>query len=97
MAGHLEFRAFSLSKQLALVRAEGTYLAPRSNQAFWEPKLARNKQRDGRAQLALDAAGWRVLVVWECELKWASRGATLAKLTADILQQEMAWEYLQAA
>lgn len=56
---------------------------------------------DGRFVLvppqAAQLLGWRVLIVWECELKKANRGATLAKLTADILQQEMAWEYLQAA
>ena len=35
---------------------------------FWEPKLAGNRLRDLRDQAALKAAGWRILVVWECEL-----------------------------
>lgn len=70
---------------------------PRTNPEKWEAKLQGNVARDQRHQQALRDAGWRVLVVWECELKKAHRGATLARLTADILQQEMAWEYLQAA
>jgi DNA mismatch endonuclease (patch repair protein) len=41
---------------------------PKSRLDFWEPKLAANAARDSRAQLALREAGWRVLVVWECEL-----------------------------
>jgi DNA mismatch endonuclease, patch repair protein len=32
------------------------------------PKLARNVERDGRTIKALKELGWRVLVVWECEL-----------------------------
>jgi len=41
--------------------------APRSNQTYWMPKLARNKERDGKSIAALEAAGWQVLVIWECE------------------------------
>jgi DNA mismatch endonuclease (patch repair protein) len=41
---------------------------PKSRLGFWEPKLTANHQRDVRNQATLSAAGWRVLVVWECEL-----------------------------
>jgi DNA mismatch endonuclease (patch repair protein) len=41
----------------------------RSNLAYWEPKLARNRSRDARARAALEAAGWTVLTIWECELQ----------------------------
>lgn len=41
---------------------------PRSNVDFWLPKLRANRERDGRNLLALEALGWRVLVLWECEL-----------------------------
>jgi len=41
---------------------------PKTKLDFWKPKLDGNAERDSRAQLALQAAGWRVLVVWECEL-----------------------------
>jgi DNA mismatch endonuclease (patch repair protein) len=40
---------------------------PGSNSAYWGPKLARNAERDRTALLALAKAGWRVLVIWECE------------------------------
>lgn len=33
------------------------------------PKLARNAERDREARQALEAIGWRVLAVWECETK----------------------------
>ena len=65
---------------------------PRSNTGFWVPKLERNVQRDTRTHQALRDAGWRVLVVWECELKRAVRGATLSWLTANILGDEWEWE-----
>lgn len=42
---------------------------PKSNVDYWALKLENNKQRDNVQQQALDALGWRVLVVWECELR----------------------------
>lgn len=41
---------------------------PRSNQPYWGPKIARNKERDHEQTLALEAAGWRVLRFWGHEL-----------------------------
>jgi DNA mismatch endonuclease (patch repair protein) len=42
---------------------------PRSNRDYWVSKVRRNRERDQAARSALEAAGWRVEVVWECELK----------------------------
>lgn len=42
---------------------------PKSNTEFWQKKLARNVERDLAKQKALEEAGWRVIVVWECETK----------------------------
>lgn len=42
---------------------------PKTNQDYWIPKIQRNKQRDEVNTAALKADGWRVLTVWECELK----------------------------
>jgi DNA mismatch endonuclease (patch repair protein) len=42
---------------------------PSSNLAYWKPKLQRNKDRDQKSRTALEAEGWRVLVVWDCETK----------------------------
>lgn len=41
---------------------------PKSNTAFWEQKFERNTARDARNAASLQALGWNVLVVWECEL-----------------------------
>lgn len=43
--------------------------APRSNTGYWQPKLARNVERDKAAQRALFESGWESLTLWECELK----------------------------
>ncbi|WP_316214609.1 very short patch repair endonuclease [Bradyrhizobium sp. SZCCHNR2035] len=40
---------------------------PKSNTAYWQPKLARNKERDVRHKRLLKQMGWKVLTVWECE------------------------------
>ena len=42
---------------------------PASRREYWEPKLARTKARDAAALRALRKAGWRVRVVWQCELE----------------------------
>lgn len=42
---------------------------PKSNQDFWGPKLLRNRQRDIDYIAMLEKTGWKVIVVWECELK----------------------------
>jgi DNA mismatch endonuclease, patch repair protein len=42
---------------------------PGSNAGYWQPKLARNVERDGQALAALKSCGWSVLVIWECETK----------------------------
>lgn len=43
--------------------------SPKSKLEYWGPKLALNRERDRRKQRELRRAGWRVLVVWQCELK----------------------------
>lgn len=42
---------------------------PRSRLDFWGPKLQGNAARDLRNVAALEAAGWRVLTIWECQMK----------------------------
>ena len=46
---------------------------PATNRAWWVAKLRRNRARDRRNIRGLRTAGWRVIVVWECELG-VSRG-----------------------
>ena len=42
---------------------------PASNRAFWKQKLEGNVARDLRNEAALCELGWRVLTVWECEVR----------------------------
>ena len=49
---------------------------PKTNAAFWKSKLARNVERDRNAIAQLRQAGWRVIVIWECNLR--DQGVILA-------------------
>lgn len=42
---------------------------PKTNRQYWEKKIAGNRERDSRNGDALRALGWRVLTLWECEIK----------------------------
>lgn len=53
---------------------------PRSNQDYWRTKIERNKERDARNKDALKKMGWRVMTVWECQLKPAVREQTLREI-----------------
>ena len=53
---------------------------PRSNVEFWHEKIRRNKERDAQEVAALEAWGWNVIVVWECELSRRARDLTLRNL-----------------
>jgi DNA mismatch endonuclease (patch repair protein) len=41
---------------------------PSSRTGYWAPKLLRNVERDKAHLETLEKIGWRVLVIWECEL-----------------------------
>ncbi len=41
---------------------------PKTRREFWDEKFRRNVDRDRRNRSELEAKGWRVLVVWECEV-----------------------------
>lgn len=42
---------------------------PSTNAEWWREKLAKNKLRDERKINELKRIGWKVLIVWECEIK----------------------------
>jgi DNA mismatch endonuclease (patch repair protein) len=48
---------------------------PVTNVDYWTGKIARNKARDAAARRGLRKAGWRSMIVWECELKRPERAA----------------------
>ena len=53
---------------------------PATNAQFWKEKIERNRERDERNQSLLRAAGWHVIVVWECQLSPKRRKQTLHEL-----------------
>ena len=50
---------------------------PKSNREYWLAKVQRNQERDLRSITLLEAAGWHVLVVWECQTHDLERLAEL--------------------
>lgn len=42
---------------------------PKTNVDYWTGKIGRNRERDEASVSALEATGWRVLIIWECEMK----------------------------
>lgn len=45
---------------------------PKTNIEFWETKIARNRHRDEVTNAHLEALGWTVITIWECELRTSS-------------------------
>lgn len=60
------------------------FVWPENNAEFWKEKLLANKQRDEEKIKQLTSNGWKVLVIWECQLKSAVRDITLAELSSTI-------------
>lgn len=44
-------------------------LLPKSNTEFWSEKFRKNKERDIKKKRLLENEGWKVLTIWECEIK----------------------------
>lgn len=44
-------------------------LMPKTNVAYWQLKFERNRERDQTNEDLLKKLGWRVIVVWECEIE----------------------------
>ena len=58
---------------------------PKTNIEFWETKIARNQHRDEVTAAHLEALGWTVITVWECELRGKlESNARLDKLADEI-------------
>jgi DNA mismatch endonuclease (patch repair protein) len=42
---------------------------PKENRAYWLKKISRNRERDHASMAGLTDLGWKIKVIWECELK----------------------------
>ena len=58
---------------------------PKSNVEFWQAKIQRNQHRDEVTSAHLEALGWHVITIWECEL----RSADALQSRLDVLADEI--------
>ena len=62
------------------------YTVPKTNTDFWVTKVARNQERDQEVWRQLEAKGWSVIIVWECELKKSVLDETINRIAEEIRQ-----------
>ena len=62
------------------------YTVPKTNTEFWVNKVARNQERDQEVWRKLEAKGWSVVIVWECELVKAKFAGTVERVTVEIIE-----------
>ena len=62
------------------------YSIPKTNVDFWVSKVSRNQERDQVVWRQLEAKGWFVIVVWECQLKRAKYEETINRVVSEILK-----------
>lgn len=63
------------------------FVVPKSNAEFWQNKIAANIARDDEKIAQLLRMNWKVITVWECELKPTQRSGTLTRLVQQIREQ----------
>lgn len=64
----------------------GRFVMPSSNTEYWEKKINGNVERDKTNIALLEEQGWRVIVIWECQLKKRVQSENLSRLYNDIVQ-----------
>ncbi|WP_443710348.1 very short patch repair endonuclease [Ruminococcus bicirculans (ex Wegman et al. 2014)] len=60
------------------------FVVPKTNTEFWVNKIEANKQRDSRKTNDLQSLGWKVIVVWECQLKSKKLNDTLCNIESKV-------------
>jgi DNA mismatch endonuclease (patch repair protein) len=63
------------------------FVWPSSNEEYWRPKILKNVERDRENSEKLKSMGWKVITVWECELKKKVRNEFLEELIKEITQE----------
>ena len=61
------------------------FVWPKSNEDFWKMKLLSNKENDRKNIEKLRALGWKVIIIWECELRKGKREDQLKQVVFEIL------------
>ena len=71
------------------------YAVPKTNTDFWIAKVSRNQKRDQEVWRKLEARGWSVIIVWECQLKRQAFDGTLARVQSEIIHNGDAFRQFQ--
>jgi DNA mismatch endonuclease (patch repair protein) len=61
------------------------YVMPKTNEEFWKEKIDKNIIRDAKNIKELKNLGWKVIILWECELKKTKIDNTFKNLIDEIL------------
>lgn len=64
------------------------FVWPSSNREYWIPKIQKNVERDNLNSIELQNMGWRIITVWECELKKKNWENRLEKLVTEIKKED---------
>ena len=69
------------------------YRLPKSNVEFWESKITNNKNRDVLNEIKLEKLGWRVIRIWECEIRRVQdRNQSLERLYNQIVKRSIRYD-----
>ena len=60
------------------------FVPPKTNTEFWYAKFKYNQERDERNYQKLRDLGWRILIVWECEIRHGDADKRLERLVEEI-------------
>jgi DNA mismatch endonuclease (patch repair protein) len=60
------------------------FVPPKSNSVFWQNKFKYNMERDEQNYQKLYDLGWRVIIIWECEIRHGDAALRLEHLVAEI-------------
>jgi len=66
-----------------------TFRWPKTREAFWRTKIEGNQSRDEKQLAAVTAAGWKPVVVWECELRGKGKAERAAHAISKRLGREL--------
>jgi len=58
------------------------FVVPKTRTEWWLTKINTNKLNDEKSKTLLKKAGWKIIIIWECELKPSTIDYTLLKLQA---------------
>jgi len=60
------------------------FVVPKTRTDWWLNKIKETQKRDREKEIELNVLGWKVITIWECELKPKSKDTTLKKLVQQI-------------